>query len=82
MAQSHERIFRCIIRLFGSFPIKTYSNRIPRDVDDLFTYEDVSERVHIIRRLHENYLDHDLHCNPDRDPEDVGLPVYTGHSLS
>ena len=52
MAQSHERIFRCIIRLFGSFPIKTYSNRIPRDVDDLFTYEDVSERVHIIRRLH------------------------------
>ena len=45
MAQSHERIFRRIFRRFGSFPRKTYSNRILSDVNILITYEELPERT-------------------------------------
>ena len=40
MPESHERILRRIIRRFGSFPTRTYSNRISNDVNVRITYEE------------------------------------------
>ena len=45
MPESHERILRHIIRRFGSFPTRTYSNRISNDVNVRITYEERSGRV-------------------------------------
>ena len=44
MPDSHERILRRIIRRFGSFPTRTYSNRISNDANVRITYEDRSRR--------------------------------------
>ena len=43
--ESHERILRRIIRRFGSFPTRTYSNRSSNDANVRITYEERSERV-------------------------------------
>ena len=45
MLESHERILRRIIRRFGSFPTRTYSNRISNDANVRITYEERSGRV-------------------------------------
>ena len=45
MPESHERILRRIIRRFGNFPTRTYSNRISNDVNVRITYEERSGRV-------------------------------------
>ena len=45
MLESHERILRRIIRRFGSFPTRTYSNRIFNDANVRITYEERSGRV-------------------------------------
>ena len=45
MPESHERILRRIIRRFGSFPTRTYSNRISNDANVRITYEERSGRV-------------------------------------
>ena len=45
MPESHERILRRIIRRFGSFPTRTYSNRISNDADVRITYEERAGRV-------------------------------------
>ena len=45
MPESHERILRRIIRRFGSFQTRTYSNRISNDANVYITYEERSERV-------------------------------------
>ena len=45
MPESHERILRRIIRRFGSFPTRTYSNRISNAVNVRITYEERSGRV-------------------------------------
>ena len=45
MPESHERILRRLIGRFGSFPTRTYSNRIPNDVNVHITYEERSGRV-------------------------------------
>ena len=45
MAQSHELIFRRIIRRFGSFPIQIYSSCILKDDTVPITYKDVSDRT-------------------------------------
>ena len=45
MPESHERILRRIIRRFGSFPSRKYSNRISNDVNVRRTYEERSGRV-------------------------------------
>ena len=45
MPESHERILRRIIRRFGSFLTRTYSNRISNDANVCKTYEESSERV-------------------------------------
>ena len=45
MPESHERILRRIIRRFGSFPTRTYSNSISNDVNVRITYEEHSGRV-------------------------------------
>ena len=45
MPESHERILRRIIRRFGSFPTRTYSNRISNDANVRITYEESSGRV-------------------------------------
>ena len=52
MVESHERISRRIIRWFGSFPTKTYSNRIVCDMNGrfLFIYGELSECVHNVYR--------------------------------
>ena len=45
MPESHERILRRIIRRFGSFPTRTYSNRISNDANGRITYGERSGRV-------------------------------------
>ena len=45
MPVSHERILRRIIRRFGSFPTRTYSNRISNDAHVRIAYEERSGRV-------------------------------------
>ena len=51
MPESHERILRSIIRRFGSFPTRTYSNRISNDANVRITYEERSGRVlNLIKR--------------------------------
>ena len=45
MPESHERILRRISRRFGSFPTRTYSNRISNDANVRITYEERSGRV-------------------------------------
>ena len=45
MPESRERILRRIIRRFGSFPTRTYSNRISNDANVRITYEERSGRV-------------------------------------
>ena len=45
MPESHERILRRIIRRFGSFPTRTYLNRISNDANVRITYEERSGRV-------------------------------------
>ena len=45
MPESHERILRCTIRRFGSFPTRTYSNRISNDANVRITYKERSGRV-------------------------------------
>ena len=45
MPESHDRILRRIIRRFGSFPTRTYSNRISNDANVRRTYEERSGRV-------------------------------------
>ena len=42
MPESHERILQRIIRRFGSFPTRTYSNRISDDANVHITYEERS----------------------------------------
>ena len=44
-AGPHERILRRIIRRFGSFSTRTYSNRISNAVDVRIIYEERSGRV-------------------------------------
>ena len=43
--ESHERILRRIIRRFGSFPTRTYSNRISNDANVRISYEERSGRA-------------------------------------
>ena len=45
MPESHERILRRVIRRYGGFPTRTYSNRISNDVNVRLTYEKRSGRV-------------------------------------
>ena len=45
MPESHERILRRIIRRFGSFSTRTYSNNISNDANVRITYEERSGRV-------------------------------------
>ena len=45
MLESHERILRRMIRRFGSFPTRTYSNRISNDANVRITHEERSGRV-------------------------------------
>ena len=45
LPEKHERILRSIIRRFGGFPTRTYSNRISNDVNVRITYEECSGRV-------------------------------------
>ena len=45
LPEKHERILRRIIRRFGGFPTRTYSNRISNDVNVRITYEECSGRV-------------------------------------
>ena len=42
MPESHERILRRIFRRFGSFPTRTYSDRISDDANVRLTYEERS----------------------------------------
>ena len=42
MPKSHERILQRIIRRFGSFPTRTYSNRNSDDASVRITYEERS----------------------------------------
>ena len=45
MPESHERNLRRMIRRFGSFSTRTYSNRISNDANVRITYEERSERI-------------------------------------
>ena len=45
MPKSHKRILRRIIRRFGIFPPRTYSNCISNDANVRITYEERSGRV-------------------------------------
>ena len=45
MPESDDRILRRDIRRFGSFPTRTYSNRISNDANVCITYEERSGRV-------------------------------------
>ena len=50
MAQSYELIFRRITRRFGSFPTKTYSNRILSYVNVLITEGELQGRALEVHR--------------------------------
>ena len=45
MPVSHERVLRRIIRRIGSFPTRTYSNRISNDANVRMIHEERSGRV-------------------------------------
>ena len=45
MPESHERILRRINRRFGSFPTRTYSNRISNNANDRITYVERSANL-------------------------------------
>ena len=59
MPESHERILRRIIRRFGSFPTRTYSNRISNVKYDYgitpSCFEMLYIRLPIARSNHEGY---------------------------
>ena len=43
--ESHDRVLRRDIRRFGSFPTRTYSNRISNDADVRITYEECAPKL-------------------------------------
>ena len=55
MPESHERILRRIIRRLGSFPTRTYSNRISNDVNVRITFEERSGRVLNLKDKYPNF---------------------------
>ena len=57
MPELHERILRRIIRRFGSFPTRTYSNRISNDANVRITYEERSGRVLNLKKRTPNLSD-------------------------